>query len=105
MKQNISLEQIEMLNYNDQKLLVKEIGIYDCEQMTVGKLIEFIRKYYQMDVYTVDNSWHIQLFEPEIAPNMDEVSCIYEEGYGKNELVDVLFTCVVWILVQIRDNN
>jgi len=124
-KQNINLKQIEILNYNDQKLLVKEIGIYDwwkkqehlldirmteymlnymCKNATIGKLIEFIKKYYQMDIYTVGNSWHIQLFELEVDAN-DQEPCIYEDGYGENELVDVLFTCAVWVILQIRDNN
>lgn len=117
MKQVISLNQIKQMPYTDQKRLVTESGLYDwwkkeyhlldvemtnkmllriCQNTSIGKLIEIIRQYHQMDIYTVDKVWHVQLFELEVAAN-DNTSCVFETGSEENELIDILFECIVWI--------
>lgn len=63
--------------------------------LTAGQLIEFIREFAQMNIYTVDERWCIQLLNLEDAVNDIDVSPIWENH--SNTLIDVLFMAVEYI--------
>ena len=71
------------------------------EQVDITYLIEFIRNHHQIDIYTVNEKWCVQLFDLNVCAN-DQESCVYEND--RNELIDVLFECVVWILDILVDS-
>lgn len=71
------------------------------EHIDIPYLIEFIRNHHQMDIYTVNEKWCVQLFDLNVCAN-DQESCVYEND--RNELIDVLFECVVWILDILVDS-
>lgn len=63
-------------------------------------IIELIREYHQIDMYTVDENWCIQLFDLNVCAN-DQESCIYENS--NEELIDLLFQCLKWLNERLRD--
>lgn len=67
---------------------------------TIGECIEFIRHHHQIDFYTVDDIWCVQLFDLCDCAN-DQKPCIYESS--SKELIDVLFESIIWILERIND--
>ena len=69
----------------------KDYATFHHKKMTIGKLIKTIRIRNQLQIYTVDNVWCVQLFESHICAN-DEVDCIWENS--SKELVDVLWQAV-----------
>jgi len=69
--------------------------------MTIEQLIKQIREYHQMDIYTVNESWCIQLFEPHVCAN-DEESCVYE--CDNESLLIVLEQAWEWITDRWRDS-
>ena len=62
--------------------------------LTEGQMIELIRGYAQMDIYTVDEEWCIQLFDKNIAAN-DGLDCNWE-GTDKS-LLEVLVEAIEYI--------
>jgi len=43
------------------------------------EIVNEIRKYAQMDLYTVDKVWCLHLFEPDVAANDIDISCMWED--------------------------
>ena len=70
---------------------------YHHKKVTIAKLIESIRVYYQMNIYTVNEFWCVQLFDLKDCVN-DGVDCVYENN--SEELVDVLFETLKWSLID-----
>lgn len=108
MKQHIYAVQWETLSEEQQQRLTPWlIGTGNLTKKhysrfwTIGKSLEFVRQHHQMDIYTVDETWGIQLFDLNDCAN-DEKSCIYENN-GK-ELIDVLYECIIWILDRLMDS-
>ena len=69
----------------------KDWAYYHHKKITIGKMIELIRERNQIDIYTVDDVWKVQLFDLSVAAN-DNISCVWEED-GR-ELCDVLWEAV-----------
>lgn len=65
-------------------------------------IIEFIREYHQMNMYTVNDIWCVQLLDLSDCGN-DNSPCIYEND--NKELLDVLWTCFLWVHQRIRNQN
>ncbi|MDF2652741.1 MAG: hypothetical protein K0Q73_8546 [Paenibacillus sp.] len=65
-------------------------------------LIKNIRELHQMDIYTVDENWCIQLFELHVAAN-DMIDCIYENS--SKDLNEVLSNAWEWALDRVRQSN
>lgn len=86
-------EQKDFYKWN--KEIVKDRYSYHFENLTIGKSIEFIRYHHQMDIYTVNDYWCVQLFDFSVCAN-DEKSCICE--YSGKELIEVFYECIIWIL-------
>ncbi|OAS19272.1 hypothetical protein [Paenibacillus oryzisoli] len=65
-------------------------------------LIKKLRELHQMMMFTVDETWCIQLFELNVAAN-DMIDCIYESGSKNlyNELSDAL----EWAEDRVRQSN
>ena len=54
----------------------------------VEELIMNLRKYHQMDIYTVDKQWVVQLFELDTCPNDIGISCDFEtSGESLNKVL------------------
>lgn len=97
MKQKLDYSDIERLMLYDQKSLASDLNceVFDLVNIvTVGNLLEVLRKYHQINVYTVNTSWCIQLFDFDVAAN-DQVDCIYENH--RDELIDVLYASLAWV--------
>ena len=77
---------------------VNELVISRC---TIGKILEIIRQHHQMDIYTVNDVWCVQLLELSDCAN-DQKSCIYEDS--SQELIDVLFECVLYVIENMDVN-
>ncbi len=73
--------------------IMEQFGL--SESVSIGNLIQTIRTHHQMDIYTVDELWCVQLFDLNDAAN-DAASCVYENS--ALELVDVLFDCLEYIV-------
>lgn len=69
---------------------------------SVEELINKIRDLHQMDIYTVDENWCIQLFELHVAAN-DMIGCIYEDS--SKSLHEVLSKAWQWALDRVRQSN
>lgn len=102
MKQHIDVKQWEELKTDQQQRIIPWlIGTGNLTQKhysrywTIGKCIEFIRQHHQIDMYTVNEDWCIQLFDLNDCAN-DQRSCVYENSC--KEVIDILFECVDWIL-------
>lgn len=67
---------------------MRNIILKDIKKLNLEQKILLIRKYNQMDLYTVDKLWCLQLFDLEICAN-DEVTCIWESSSEDlNELMN-----------------
>lgn len=81
------------------------------EQTTedLESLILKLRELHQMDIYTVNEYWCIQLFELDVCANdysvqpCVEFQCIYENSNTK--LLKVLKDAYEWALERIRQGN
>lgn len=62
--------------------------------MSVEALIRQLREDHQMDIYTVDENWCIQLFDLDVCANDIGISCDYETS-GK-DLQGVLIEALEW---------
>lgn len=105
MKQELDYRDIEKLMVYDQTSLASDLGceLYELVNVvTIGNLLEVIRKYHQIDVYTVDSNWCIQLFDFDVAAN-DQVDCIYENHH--EELINVLYGSLEWIYDHERNRH
>lgn len=65
--------------------------------LSIGDCIEIIREFRQYSIYTVDETTHLQIFDKDICAN-DGCDCRSEYGYGKDELIDTLFSALIDIL-------
>lgn len=61
---------------------------------STGELIKSIRACNQMQIYTVNETWCIQLFDPDICAN-DEIDCVYETS--SENLIDALKDAHSWL--------
>lgn len=100
MKQQINLEQWNSLSKEQQERLIPLL-VGAGGQLSIVSCIEFIRHHHQLDIYTVNEDWCIQLFDLSDCAN-DEVDCIYENS--SIELIDVLFMAMLWILDRLMDS-
>lgn len=107
MKQHIDVKQWESLSDEQQQRLIPWLigsggltGKHYSRYWTVGKSIEFIRNHNQMDIYTVNEYWCVQLFDLNDCAN-DQKSCVHEND--SEELVDAIFECIIWILECLID--
>lgn len=57
--------------------------------------IESLRKYHQLDIYTVDEIWCIQLFDLNVATNDLDASCVYEDS--NKSLNSLLVEALEWV--------
>lgn len=48
------------------------------QKISAEELINLIRMHNQINIYTVNENWCVQLFEPNICPNDINVSCNWE---------------------------
>jgi hypothetical protein len=64
------------------------------KSMAVEELIMRLREQHQMDIYTVNEQWCIQLFELDVCANDIGISCDFETS-GKN-LSDLLIEALDW---------
>jgi aminopeptidase-like protein len=76
----------------------KDWANYHHKKITIGKLLEIIREYCQMDIHTVNENWCVQLFNIDGGANNRD-SCICA-NQGK-ELIDVLFDSLLWIIEHV----
>jgi hypothetical protein len=98
MKQHITPKQAKQLTetqfYNlfDEIVPRKDWFNYHHKKVTIGKLIEVIRKYNQVEVCSLEKFWNIQLFDLKFSTK--------EHIYSNtdDELIDVLFHALTWIL-------
>lgn len=104
MLQKLNPLDLSLLYPDDQKKLAVDL---ECElgelreRATIGGLLEVIRKYHQIIIYTVDERWCIQLFEHD-EPTNDDVSCCYENNWS--ELINLLYVAMEWIYDRLDDN-
>lgn len=120
MKQHITLNQFQELDmYQRAKLAIlleiadkeddlngswvnlKIVGELVASRCTIGKMIEIIRRYHQMEIYTVDEIWCAQLLDINDCAN-GQKSCILE--ISNKELINTLFECVLYVLENMDDN-
>lgn len=91
MKQAMSLEEIQKsFGYDDSEFLADMLNssVEDLPMLlTIGKLLELLRTFHQIDLYTVGDYWCIQLFDLHVAAN-DQQDCVAESH--AIELIDVL---------------
>lgn len=71
------------------------------EKFTGLRMIGLIREYHQIDLYTVNEKWCIQLFDLNDCAN-DQNDCSYEDN--NTELIDLLFDCVKWLNDSLKDS-
>ena len=95
MKQRIEPEDLEQLSDKQKRVLKELYGQNGLPLFSVGQLIEIIRKLRQMDIYTVDDWWYVQLFDLETCAN-DGRDC--ESESSSRELCDALWQTVREIL-------
>lgn len=91
MKQAMSVEEIQKrFGYEDSEFLADMLhsSVDDLPTLlTIGKLLEILRTFHQIDLYTVGDYWCIQLFDLDVAAN-DQQDCVTE--HYSIELIDVL---------------
>ena len=63
--------------------------------LSIGQIIRIVRRVKQMDIYTVDDQWVVQLFDLETCAN-DGRDCEWENS--SRELCDALWQAVKEIL-------
>jgi hypothetical protein len=107
MKQHIDARQWECLSeVRQQRLTPWLLGtgglttVHYSRFWTIGRSIDFIRHHHQMDIYTVNKEWCVQLFDLGTCAN-DAQSCIYENS--SKELIDALYECMLWILDRLEE--
>ncbi|WP_197483491.1 hypothetical protein [Paenibacillus elgii] len=102
MKQRLSHLDLSLIYDDDQRLLASDLGCPAdqlLETISIGNLIDVIRKYHQMTFYTVDSMWCIQLFDHDVAAN-DQIDCIYENN--REELIILLYVALEWVYDRLR---
>ena len=101
MKQHITPKQAEELTEAKFYALFEEIverkdwAKYHHKKMTIGKLIEFVGAYRQMDITSKNEEWHIRLYKLNDGVK-DRVNSNFE--CKNKELVDALFGTLKWTL-------
>lgn len=101
MKQHILPKQAKELTEEQFYDLFEEIvprkdwANYHHKKVTVGKLIEIIRGYAQVNIYSLHTDWCVQIFDRKVSID-DDQPCLYESM--QKELVDALFNSLLWIL-------
>ncbi|WP_339194638.1 hypothetical protein MKY95_23280 [Paenibacillus sp. FSL P4-0176] len=104
MLQKLNPLDLSLLYTDDQKKLAVDL---ECElgelreRATIGGLLEVIRRYHQLGIYTADDDWCIQLFELEESAN-EEIPCLYE-NFG-SDLIKLLYVTMEWIYDRLNDN-
>lgn len=73
----------------------------DIEELTMEELIKLIREFHQLIIYTVDETWCVQLLDLKMCGN-DEGSCDWESG--DTDLIKVLRQAVIYIAECLYDN-
>ena len=58
---------------------MENIIFKNLEELNLEEKLLLIRKYHQINLYTVDKSWCLQLFHLEFTAN-DGVDCIWESS-------------------------
>lgn len=58
-------------------------------------LINSLRQYHQINIYTVGNQWCVQLFDLDVDTNDIGASCIYEDQ--NRNLEDLLVDAIEWV--------
>ncbi|MDN4090956.1 hypothetical protein [Paenibacillus polymyxa] len=97
MKQKLTAYDIDALSAGYQELLANDL---ECsidqllEKVTVGRLIEVIRSYHQLEIYNVSPLWCLRLFDLSTSAN-DQPFCLYEDA--QEELLLVLYLALGWI--------
>lgn len=103
MQQKLAPLDLYMLYEDDRKKLARDLECHEhelCERATIGGLLEVIRKYHQINLYTVNEDWCIQLFENYEQAN-DEIPCLYEH-YSEN-LIRLLYATMERIYDRLND--
>lgn len=102
MKQHIDVKQWEILSEEQQQRIIPWLVgtgnltlLHYSRYWTIGRSINFIRKHHQLNIYTVDETWVVQLFELDVCANDIWKSCVYETD--SKELIDALFESILWI--------
>jgi hypothetical protein len=101
MKQHITPKQAEELTETKFYALFDEIverkdwAKYHHKKVTIGKLIESIRTYRQIDITSKNEEWYIQLYKLNDGVK-DKVNSSFE--CKNKELVDALFETLKWAL-------
>ncbi|PLS19150.1 hypothetical protein CVD28_01710 [Bacillus sp. M6-12] len=105
MKQHIVPKQAKQLTEQQFYDLFEEIvprkdwANYHHKKVTVGKLIEVLRGYGQLEICTIHTDCNVQLFERKVSPT-DGQTPLYETKH--KELIDALFICLLWLL-QVKE--
>lgn len=103
MQQKLAPLDLYMLYEDDRKKLARDLECHENElreRATIGGLLEVIRRYHQIGIYTVDDDWCIQLFELE-EPANDEIPCLYE-SFGP-DLIKLLYVTIEPIYDRLND--
>jgi hypothetical protein len=108
MKEHIDCKQWTCLSEEQrQRLIPWLLGtgnlkiLHYSRYFTIKRCIDFIRHYHQIDIYTVNELWCIQLFDLCDCAN-DQVPCVYETD--STELIDSLYQSMLWILDCLMDS-
>jgi hypothetical protein len=91
-KQAKYLTEKQFYNLFDEVVPRKDWFKYHHKKVTIGKLLEIIRKRYHVEVSSSEKSWTVQLFDLEF--------CTREEIHSNvdKHLIDALFLTLIWIL-------
>ncbi len=81
----------EILNIN------KELN-----QLSTEELIDLIRHHHQIDLYTVNGNWWLQLFDLIDCPDDIDVSCVWEND--NKELNKLLISAAEYIAECVYDS-
>lgn len=82
---------------------LKEIGVEkDLNSMSEGEMLSKIREFNQINLYTVNEYWCIQLFDLEVSAN-DEVDNVGE--FSNTELKQVLIMALEDIAEKVYNRN
>jgi hypothetical protein len=105
LKQHVTPKQAQEFTENqfyslfDEVVPRKDWANYHHKKLTIGKIIEVIRIYYQVDIRASDDNWRIQLFDSGVSTT-NLHSCTHEDSGA--ELLDVLFNSLIW---TVRNNT
>ncbi|KQY83751.1 hypothetical protein ASD24_29530 [Paenibacillus sp. Root52] len=102
------LQQIDMslLHESDRNTLAADLECFPSqlqEQVTIGRMLEVIKKYHQINLCTTDDVWVIQLYELDEQTDEDERarSCCYE-NIGP-DLLKLLYTSIERVYDRLND--